>query len=126
MTNLLTETKDTMSAVGLTPEDITFIGSRSSGHSCTWEQFCALADREYNNGFGGQEVADDLEIIFTNGARMWRGEYDGSEWWAFSEPVFSSILGTRPITNLFAKIGWNSLAELNPETSEVTDRKDAK
>lgn len=112
MPNLLTETKGEMIANGQTPEDIIFIGSEYSDHSCTWEEFTILADREYNNGHGGQEVADDLIIVFRNGERMSRGEYDGSEWWQYHNN-FSRPAETKPIKSLFAEDCWESLAEIN-------------
>ena len=86
MSNLLKETKETIDGSGHKPSDIIFIGSRTSGHSCTWEEFEKLADFEYDSGFGSQKIASDLEIIFSDGQSMRRGEYDGSEWWEFSKP----------------------------------------
>ena len=40
-------------------------------------------DTEYDNGWGGAEIASDLIIV---GADWWlsRGEYDGSEWWTYN------------------------------------------
>ena len=84
--NLLSETIKDIESSGHTTDDIVFIGSEKSGHSCTWEQFVSLADREYDSGFGSSEVATDLIIVFSDGSKMWRGEYDGSEWWEDSSP----------------------------------------
>ena len=109
MTNLLEETKEAISASGHTPADIVFIGSEKSGHQCTWEQFCALADVEYDSGYGGTEVATDLIVVFSDGQKMWRGEYDGSEWWEHSTP-FKRPDKALPITSL---IGWRSLEDCN-------------
>lgn len=85
MKNLLQETIEVIQNHDKSPEDIVFIGSTESGHSCTWEQFNWLADFEYDNGFGGQEIPPDLNIIFSDGSWLERGEYDGSEWWAFKQ-----------------------------------------
>lgn len=87
MTNLLAETIEAIHESGHKVDDIVFIGSVESGHSCNWEEFEVLADKEYHSGFGSQKVASDLEIVFSDGLRMWRNEYDGSEWWMFSKPV---------------------------------------
>lgn len=38
-------------------------------------------DFEYDNGYGGQELFGI--IVFTDGTWLTRGEYDGSEWWAY-------------------------------------------
>lgn len=115
--NLLEETEKALACSGHTPEQIVFIGSVDSGHQCTWEQFRQLANAEYHNGFGAQKVAKDLRIVFSDGQQMWRGEYDGSEWWNFSE-VFVAPKETKPIHNLFAtpeQVGWCSLTACNEE-----------
>ena len=87
MQNLLKETKADIKNSGHKISDITFIGSIDSGYSCTWDEFLIIADIEYDNGFGGQEIASDLTIVFGDGSTMWRAEYDGSEWWEYSKPV---------------------------------------
>lgn len=110
--NLLEETKEAIKASGHTQTDIVFIGSEKSGHRCTWAQFENLANRNYACGFGEAEVAVDLIVVFSDGAKMWRGEYDGSEWWEYSSPFVSPSVSRR-ISNLFAKVGWDSLAKLN-------------
>lgn len=44
---------------------------------------------------------------------MWRGEYDGSEWWEYST-LFKKPEETFPIKNLFAvSVGWDSLKDIN-------------
>lgn len=111
--NLLDETIEGIAASRHSPEDIIFIGSCLSGHQCTWEEFCALANREYYNGYGAAEVAIDLRIVFRDGQQMWRGEYDGSEWWEFSMP-FVRPQETKAIRSVFTDgIGWGSLAQIN-------------
>ena len=115
MTNLLQETREAMDKVGLGEADIVFIGSEESGHQCTWEEFCALADFEYDEGFG-QEVARDLIIVFKAGERLYRGEYDGSDWWGFSRP-FQTPLVKHPILTLHGD-WWSDLAELHKRLAE--------
>lgn len=84
--NLLQETIEAIEASGHTPLDIVFIGSMDSGHSCTWAQFAALADVEYDADFGRQNVARDLVIAFTDGGRLVRHDYDGEESWKHVKP----------------------------------------
>jgi hypothetical protein len=119
--NLLKETLNDIKESGNTIEDIVFIGSEDSGHSCTWDEFVILADHEYDSGYGAQEVADDLIIVFKNGSKMWRHEYDGSEWWQYSKP-FTRPENKLPIKHLFVwqidGIGWKSLNELNSDSLE--------
>jgi hypothetical protein len=114
--NLLTETREAIEESGHTPDDIVFIGSEASGHQCTWDEFCRLADVEYDAGYGASEVAMDLVVVFRDGAKLWRGEYDGSEWWEFSRP-FKRPTEAKPITRLTTvgtrHVGWRSLADLN-------------
>jgi hypothetical protein len=86
MRNLLEETKEIMKMEKLNPNEIIFIGSESSGHSYTWEEFELLSNIEYDNSYGGQKIATDLIIVFKNRTVMVRGEYDGSEWWEVIEP----------------------------------------
>ena len=121
--NLLTETRTDIERSSHEIDDIVFIGSEESGHSCTWEQFECLADREYDKGYGAPEVAQDLVIVFSDGTKMWRGEYDGSEWWEFSAP-FEKPDKLLPIKHLFvdeSQVGWCDLAELNGhETNKET------
>jgi hypothetical protein len=81
--NFLKETIEAIEKSEHTIDQIIFIGSRESGHSCTWDEFVKLADFKYDDGFGGQEIARDLIIVFSDSTYMWRGEYDGSEWWDF-------------------------------------------
>jgi len=109
--NLLKETKEGIKRSGHEINDIIFIGSEQSGHTCTWEEFTVLADREYNAGFGAQEVANDLIIVFSDGAKMWRIEYEGFERWAYSTP-FEKPEASLPITNLFGGM-WLSLQQIN-------------
>lgn len=112
MTNLLEETKEIIAESGHEISDIVFIGSEISGHSCTWDEFCILANKDYDSGYGGQEVAFDLIIIFKDKQRMCRGEYDGSEWWTYSSH-FKRPENEIKISNLFCEIGWDSLEEIN-------------
>ena len=114
MANLLKETIEAIENSGHTVEDIIFIGSEKSGHCCTWDEFCLLADREYDDGYGAPQVASDLIIVFKDSTKMWRDEYDGSEWWKYSKPFTMPEVKLK-ITRLICEeeIGWRSLNKLN-------------
>jgi len=117
MTNLLRETVEAVESSKHTPEDIVYIGSRD-GYSCTWEEFVSLADVEYDSGFGGQEVASDLEVIFSDGGTLHRGEYDGSEWWGYTPP-FMRPAEHKPIRHLVPPAGyWGTLAEIHENADD--------
>ena len=49
---------------------------------CSWEEFASIANFDYDNDFGGNEIKLSLKVV---GDDWWleRGEYDGSEWWEF-------------------------------------------
>lgn len=117
--NLLDETRENITKSGHAPSDIVLIGSLESGYRCSWDEFKVMADEDYDSGFGAAQVATDLKIVFTDGQTMWRGEYDGSEWWEFSVPA---IIPTeqKSIVGLFANsknVGWVSLEEIAEPTS---------
>ena len=116
MTNLLQETIKDIEKSGHKVSDITFIGSLDSGYSCTWSEFLTLADIEYDAGFGGQEIASDLTIVFSDGSTMWRAEYDGSEWWEYSKPV-EIPENQKQILKLNGGL-WTSLEELHENSDD--------
>lgn len=107
--NLLEETKETIISYDHTPEEIVFIGSPVTGHQCTWSEFCELANITYDNGYGAQEVANDLVIAFDDTSRLIRYAYDGSERWQYIEKI-SSTIPKLPINTL---LGSGSLDEIN-------------
>lgn len=78
MVNLLEETKEILEHNNYTLDDIEWVGT--SLHYIDKEEFIKLANVTYYNGFGAQEVADNLILV---GKDFWleRHEYDGSEWW---------------------------------------------
>lgn len=101
--NLLTETLEVMKDQGLLPEQIVYIGDGDS--SCSWEEYTKLADVNYDNGYGGAEIDENLIIVFDTGVEFYRGEYDGSEWWDVHTPF--SLEGLKPQTKLTdVKSGW--------------------
>lgn len=82
--NLKDETLEILNEYDKTWDDVEWIGSVSRNLTIDKNQFLILADREYNNGYGGNEVSLDLVVV---GKDFWleRHEYDGSEWWEFKQ-----------------------------------------
>lgn len=80
MTNLLKETIATLENNNKSEEDV--VAVISSTCKITWLMFKKRSDFNYNNGYGINEIPQDLKIV---GEGFWleRGEYDGSEWWEF-------------------------------------------
>ena len=91
--NLKEETLQVLKDNGKTTKDIRWVGG--SKYTIPTELFWKLADVEYNDGFGAQEVAKDLVVV---GDDWWleRAEYDGSEWWEYKtlpvEPLLRKII----------------------------------
>lgn len=80
MANLLKETQEILEEHNLSFEDIIWIGTTE--YEIPIDVFIMLADDEYNDGFGCEEVNPDIVVA---GDTWWleRAEYDGSEWWEF-------------------------------------------
>jgi hypothetical protein len=77
--NLLTETVEKIKEFNKKPEDVLWVGAEEFGHF-TWSDFAELANQEYDEGYGGNEVPMDL-VVVGDGWWLERHEYDGSEWW---------------------------------------------
>ncbi|MCD6125153.1 hypothetical protein J7J18_06655 [bacterium] len=79
--NLLKETLEILEQHNKKPEDVKWCGIPGFGY-CSWNEFAAIADVEYDSGYGTAMVATDLVIV---GEDWWleREEYDGAEWWEF-------------------------------------------
>lgn len=120
--NLKTETLEVLKLYLKTPEDIRWIGTKNE--KIDTETFWQLADTEYDESFGAQEVAADLIIV---GDDWWleRNSYDGLECWTYNTipklPVRKMVdincLTVRQYNKLhnIHKIGWCSLVELNED-----------
>lgn len=82
--NLKDETLEVLNEHGKTWDDVEWVGSVRRNSIIDKNQFLILANREYNNGYGGNEVSLDLVVV---GKDFWleRHEYDGSEWWEFKQ-----------------------------------------
>ena len=107
MVNLLKETKRVIKNNNKKFKDILWIGGTDF---YTDENFEKILDIDYDNGFGGQEIADDL-IIVGNGWWLEREEYDGSEGWSLKEyPSKPEVKRS----NFVVGIGlWDNLSDLN-------------
>lgn len=119
--NLLKETLEVLAQHEKSPADVQWVGG--DAYWFTWDEFAELADREYDDGFGGQEVARDL-VVVGDGWYMYRGEYDGSEWWNFSQPLLQPVEHRKP-RGLFAKVGWDSLTDIDEDADPAPDRGEA-
>lgn len=113
--NLLKETKYILKEHNKTLDDIEWVGG--SDFSISKKQFIELADSEYDNGFGGQEVATDLMVV-GNGFWLERHQYDGSEWWEYKQvPKRMPEKEVHALTRDQAKgwHAWDNLAELQED-----------
>ena len=114
--NLLNETVKALAEHNKTLKDVLAIQGNSFGMSI--EDFIDLSDTEYDSGFGGALVADDLVII---GDNWWleRAEYDGSEWWEYKEkpkilPIRDDLYALTILQSHDKKLlYWQSLASIN-------------
>lgn len=114
MTNLLAETLEIMARSEHTPEDVVYVGSvYDNPHGCSWSEFEQLADVEYDAGYGGAEVAEDLMVIFSDGSWLERGEYDGSEWWEFKRSPRIPDAPAPIVRVVRGDNHWSKLAEMN-------------
>lgn len=84
--NLLDETKGAISQSGYSTDDVRFVGSRDGKLGIPWSQAEKVLDIDYDDGYGCQEIAVDLVVVFTDGGFLRREEYDGSEWWEYEPP----------------------------------------
>lgn len=102
MENLLQETIIMLDIHGKTFEDVEWIGTRE--YSMPIDLFKAMANHEYDNGFGTVEVDYDLMIV---GKNWWleREEYDGSEEWSFKA---MPVKKPEQVPNeIIHRYGWN-------------------
>lgn len=99
MTNLKDSTIRAITKHGKTLEDVKWIGC--AAYKIPIDKFWEMADREFDAGYGGTEVAEDLIVV---GDNWWleRREYDGSEWWEYKEKPTEPKLTIIPET-LFPK-----------------------
>lgn len=81
--NLRMETAEILLANSKTAGDVRWVQfGRNPSFCCTFEEFVAAANFDYDNGYGGAEIDGALKVV-GDGWWLERGEYDGSEWWEF-------------------------------------------
>lgn len=109
MINLLQETTEKLIDNNKTWEDVLWIGG--SEFTISIEDFKKLADKEYDNGYGSQRVAEDLKIV---GKDWWleRFEYDGAEDWVYKTCPIKPLTQKSVKRVIASGIGWESLAEM--------------
>ena len=93
------------------------VGVCGNDFQITKEQFLELADKRYDSGYGGNEVALDLKVV---GKDFWleRNEYDGAEWWEYKEIPNLSALPIKKVDRIIrdADHYWAEyISELNKD-----------
>ena len=83
--NFKEETLKEISESGHEEKDVLFIGSKDGKLRISIEKFKEISDFDYDSGFGGQEIPQDLIVYFKDKSYLDRREYDGSEWWKYNE-----------------------------------------
>lgn len=80
---LLKETEKILERHGKTLDDIVFFGVPGAWQM-TREDFEIEANKQYDAGFGEEEVCTRLKLV---GKDFWleRNSYDGNEWWEFKK-----------------------------------------
>ena len=96
--NLLKETIEVLQENGKGVADILWCGSADGKYAIGWDEFAKIANIDYDEGYGGNEIVSDLVIV---GEDFWltRGEYNGSEWWNFN-----TIPIKKPLNKSFSKV----------------------
>lgn len=79
MRNLKEETLEFLEKCGYSKEDVAWVGT--DDYEIPRERFWLLADVEYDEDYGDQEVAADLLVVLRDGTWLERHEYDGRERW---------------------------------------------
>ena len=119
MSNLLVETIEVLKNYNKTINDINWVGNGK--YYFDVNEFLNIANVEYDNGYGAQEVAQDLLVV---GDNWWleRHEYDGSEWWEYKEIPLkpNKKIELKALTISQAKkfgyhvsVGWENLKSIN-------------
>ena len=119
MRNLLVETIGTLKCYEKTPTDVLWVGNGCGKYVISWNDFEAIANEEYDPGYGAQEVASDLVVV---GADWWlsRWEYDGSEGWKFNSIPLKSK-NPIPFTHVICPeelVGWQCIKDLEEKEQE--------
>lgn len=119
MSNLLEETAEKLMTHNKTWDDVLWIGC--SEFTISIEDFKRLANREYDDGYGSPEVAQDLKIV---GKDWWleRYEYDGSEEWVYKSYPKKPLEQKSVKRVITAGYGWDTLAEMQDKEEEENEK----
>ena len=106
MINLLQETREALKDRFLQESDVLWVGTVE--HNMPWSMFALIANVNYENGFGSQNVCADLLIV---GKDWWfeRDEYDGSENWTFNTMPLARSAEASNISTVFANDDYDTL-----------------
>lgn len=124
MSNLKEETIGIINKNGYSVDDVTWVGN--GDFEIPLDRFWELADREYDSGFGSEEVATDIVVAMKDGSWLERHECDGSEWWEFKR---SPQRPSKVLHGVFAVMrsqaprdSWGyELADMNKPVLEASD-----
>jgi hypothetical protein len=96
--NLLEETKNEITRIGKTIQDIDFINitdevekfqnyEKVKYFSTDFDGFVKFCERfrNYDNGLGAVKVPIDTVVVFKDNTWLERAEYDGSERWVYKQ-----------------------------------------
>jgi hypothetical protein len=117
MANLLEETKEALASQKKGPGDVLWIGSKDGTLVIGWPEFEQIANVEYDDDYGGAEVAEDLVVV---GDDWWleRGEYDGREWWNYmTKPILKAK--NQPFIRVVRSDWESGLKEINKRAKEA-------
>ena len=98
--NLKDETLKILNKHDKTWDDVEWVGNIYQNVTVDKDKFLILANREYDNGYGGNEISLNLVVV---GKDFWleRHEYDGSEWWEFKQLPEKPVVMLEDNLNLF-------------------------
>lgn len=81
--NLWEETIEEIEDRGYTLQDVAWVGC--DDFTIDLDYYESLARKtDYNPGYGSEEIALDLVIVFKDGTWLSRDSYDGSEWFRYN------------------------------------------
>lgn len=109
--NLLKETEQVLEDHGYTWDDVQAVQRDvCDAYSIPLESFKKLADREYDHGYGIEEVNTDLVILIKDGTWFARKTLGGSEWWKhYNRPDPAPVKESKIVLSDI----WDSLAMEN-------------
>lgn len=117
MRNLLEETVLEINGSDHVVENVSWVGSMDGKYAITWDAFTEISDVLYDDGYGSQEVAADLVVVFDDGSHLERYEYDGSEYWVYCPVIETDFPINSKSFNNVVHIG-ESVAGMNKDTYE--------